>query len=86
MEVGSIDLMPDGKLALGTRRGEIWIVSGAGSNDASNVSYKLFASGLHEVLGIAYNPRTRISTPPRAMRSRASKTLTTMVVPMSLKM
>ncbi len=59
MEVGSIDLMPDGKLALGTRRGEIWIVSGAGSNDASNVSYKLFASGLHEVLGIAYNPKDK---------------------------
>lgn len=59
MEVGSIDLMPDGKLALGTRRGEIWIVSGAGSNDASNVSYQLFASGLHEVLGIAYNPKDK---------------------------
>ncbi|MBN8420351.1 MAG: hypothetical protein J0L73_15640 [Verrucomicrobia bacterium] len=59
LEVGSIDLMPDGKLVMGTRRGEIWIVSGAGSNDASNVSYKLFASGLHEVLGIAYNPKDK---------------------------
>ncbi|MEZ5385474.1 MAG: hypothetical protein R3F13_08165, partial [Prosthecobacter sp.] len=59
LEVGSIDLMPDGKLALGTRRGEIWIVSGAGSSDPSNVSYKLFASGLHEVLGIAYNPKDK---------------------------
>lgn len=59
LEVGSIDLMPDGKLALGTRRGEIWVVSGAGSSDASNVSYKLFASGLHEVLGIAYNPKDK---------------------------
>lgn len=59
MEVGSIDLMPDGKLALGTRRGEVWIVSGAGSSDPSQVSYKLFASGLHEVLGIAYNPKDK---------------------------
>jgi hypothetical protein len=59
LEVGSIDLLPDGRLALGTRRGEIWIVSGAGSSDPSNVSYKLFASGLHEVLGIAYNPKDK---------------------------
>lgn len=59
LEVGSIDLLPDGKLALGTRRGEIWIVSGAGSSDASNVSYKLFASGLHEVLGIAYHAKDK---------------------------
>jgi glucose/arabinose dehydrogenase len=59
MEVGAVDLMPDGKLALGTRRGEVWIVSGAGSSDASQVSYRLFASGLHEVLGIAYNPKDK---------------------------
>ncbi len=59
LEVGSIDLLPDGKLIMGTRRGEIWIVSGAGSSDTSNVSYKLFASGLHEVLGIAYNPKDK---------------------------
>ena len=56
LEVGSIDLLPDGRLVMGTRRGEIWLVSGAGSDDPSSVSYKLFASGLHEVLGIAYNP------------------------------
>jgi hypothetical protein len=59
MEVGSIDLLPDGRLILGTRRGEIWTVSGAGSSDPSAVSYKLFASGLHEVLGIAYNPKDK---------------------------
>lgn len=57
LEVGSIDLMPGGRLALGTRRGEVWIVSGAGSSDPSAVSYKLHASGLHEVLGIAFNPK-----------------------------
>lgn len=57
LEVGSIDTLPDGRLVLGTRRGEIWVVSGAGSQDASAVSYQLFASGLHEVLGIAFNPK-----------------------------
>ena len=54
LEVGSIDLMPDGKLVVGTRRGEIWVVSGATSQDPGAVQYKLFASGQHEVLGIAY--------------------------------
>ncbi len=54
MEVGSIELLPNGKLALGTRRGEIWTVSNAQSGDPSKVQYQLFASGLHEVLGLAY--------------------------------
>ncbi len=53
MEVGSIELLPGNKLALGTRRGEIWIVSNAGDADPAKVQYKLFASGLHEVLGLA---------------------------------
>ena len=54
MEVGSIELLPDNKLALGTRRGEIWIVSNAKDADASKLKYQLFASGLHEVLGLAW--------------------------------
>src|SRR2546428_14098050 len=53
LEVGSIELLPGGKLALGTRRGEIWTVSNAES-DPANVKYQLFASGQHEVLGLAY--------------------------------
>lgn len=57
MEVGSIELLPDNKLALGTRRGEVWIVSNAGDADPSKVQYKLFASGQHEVLGLGYNPK-----------------------------
>jgi hypothetical protein len=53
MEVGSIELLPGGKLALGTRRGEIWTVANA-SGDPSKAQYQLFASGQHEVLGLAY--------------------------------
>lgn len=54
MEVGAIELLPDGKLALGTRRGEIWIVSNVQEADPAKVGYQLFASGLHEVLGLGY--------------------------------
>jgi hypothetical protein len=57
LEVGSIELLPGGRLALGTRRGEVWFVSGAASGDPSSVRYKLHASGLHEVLGLAWNPK-----------------------------
>lgn len=52
MEVSSIELLPDNKLALGTRRGEIWIVSGA-SSSPDQVQYQRFASGMHEVMGLA---------------------------------
>jgi glucose/arabinose dehydrogenase len=54
MEVGSIELLPDHQLALGTRRGEIWVVKNAQEADPSKVKFQLFASGQHEVLGLAY--------------------------------
>jgi hypothetical protein len=57
LEVGSIELLPDGQMALGTRRGEIWLVRGAGSSDSTAVRYQRFASGLHEVLGLAWNAK-----------------------------
>src|SRR5712671_3180164 len=57
LEISSIELLPGGKLALGTRRGEIWTVSGADSSDRTRVKYRLFASGQHEVLGLAYSAK-----------------------------
>lgn len=53
-EVGAIELLPNNQLAIGTRRGEIWVVTNANQSDPQKVSYKLFASGLHEVLGLGY--------------------------------
>ena len=61
MEVSSIELLPGGQLALGTRRGEIWTVRNAES-DASAVKYQLFASGQHEVMGLAYKDGALYST------------------------
>jgi glucose/arabinose dehydrogenase len=54
LEVGSIELLPGDRLAVGTRRGEIWTVSGAAGADPAAVQYQLLASGQHEVLGLAY--------------------------------
>ncbi len=53
LEGGGIELMPDGKLAVSTRRGEIWMVENAFANAPADVKFSLWASGLHEVLGIA---------------------------------
>jgi glucose/arabinose dehydrogenase len=54
MELGSIALMPDEKIAVSTRRGDVWICSGAYGNDLSKVTWKKFAYGLHEPFGMFY--------------------------------
>lgn len=55
IEPGGIELLPDRRLAIGTRRGEIWVVEGA-CDPAPNPRWTLFASGLHEILGLATAP------------------------------
>ncbi len=55
LEAGGIELMPDGKtVAVSTRRGEIWMVENAFDASPANAKFRLWASGLHEVLGIAW--------------------------------
>ena len=54
LEVGALELLPDGRLAVGTRRGEVWLVTGAGGDDPDQVAFDLHASGLHEILGLAW--------------------------------
>ena len=52
LEVGGLAIMPDGRIAASTRRGEIWIIQNAYDTGAPH--FTKFASGLHEVLGLAY--------------------------------
>lgn len=52
MEIGSIALMPEHRIAVTTRRGDLWICSGAYDEDLKNVSWKKFAQGLHEPFGM----------------------------------
>ena len=54
LEVGGLATMPDGRLAVSTRRGEIWIVENPYQKTSHQTYYRRFASGLHEVLGLAY--------------------------------
>ena len=52
MELGSIALMPDQKIAVTSRRGDLWICTGAYGDDLSKVTWQKFAEGLHEPLGM----------------------------------
>jgi hypothetical protein len=52
LETGGIEPLPNGKLAVATRRGEIWLIENAFSDPPRDMKYSLFASGLHEVLGL----------------------------------
>ncbi len=54
LEVGGLAQMPDGRLAVSTRMGELWIIESAAAGRLSQPYFKLFASGLHEPLGLAY--------------------------------
>ena len=51
LEVGGLEWLPDGRLAVASRRGEIWMV--ADPTGAKPV-WTRFAHGLHEVLGLAW--------------------------------
>lgn len=53
LEVGSLAALPDGRLAIGTRRGEILIISGA-FEPLPTPTIQRFATGLDEVLGLGY--------------------------------
>lgn len=54
LEVGAAEPLPGGKVAFATRRGEIWIVDNAYSDDVSQAKITRFAHGLHEILGLAW--------------------------------
>ena len=54
LEVGGLATMPDGRVALCTRRGDVWLIENPYMKNGRQPKFKLFASGLHEALGLAY--------------------------------
>lgn len=54
LEAGALEFLPDGRLAVATRRGEIWRIDQPLAEDPDDAKFSLFASGLHEVLGLAF--------------------------------
>ena len=57
LECGSFECLPDGSLFVGTRRGDIYRVENAYSDPPKDVKFTRWATGLHEVLGMAYNAK-----------------------------
>ena len=53
LEVGGMDMLPDGRLAVCTRRGEVWLIEDP-YQENGDPEYTLFAEGLHEPLGLTY--------------------------------
>ncbi len=52
IEGGGLAFRPDGKLYLGTRRGDIWLVENPLADDPDEVRMRPYARGLHEILGL----------------------------------
>lgn len=55
VEGGGVLSLPDGSLAVCTRRGDVWIIENPSMANGTKAVFKKFASGLHEPLGLAYH-------------------------------
>jgi glucose/arabinose dehydrogenase len=53
LEVGGLAFLSDGRLVVSTRRGQVWIVEGALTDDPADARFRLYAEGLDEGLGLA---------------------------------
>ena len=54
IEGGGVLSLPNGSMAVCTRRGDVWILENPTMSGGTGVTFKKFASGLHEPLGLAY--------------------------------
>ena len=54
LEAGGLEVLPDGKIAVGTRRGEIWMIENGLTDNPKDAKFTRFAHGMHEILGLAW--------------------------------
>jgi glucose/arabinose dehydrogenase len=52
IEGTGLGMLPDGRLAVATRRGYVYLVKNPGSDNPKQIEFKRFAEGLHEPLGL----------------------------------
>ncbi|MFT5123716.1 MAG: hypothetical protein ACI97B_002351 [Verrucomicrobiales bacterium] len=52
LKAGSFDILPDGRLVVGTRKGDVYFIDGAFEADPKP-RFQLFASGQDEIFGVA---------------------------------
>ncbi len=53
IEASSFQLLPDGRMAVASRRGEIWLIQDPFAKEVRAAQFQRFAQGLHEVLSLA---------------------------------
>lgn len=51
-EVGGLEVLADGRLAVCIRKGEVWLIDGVYEEPPATLSYKRIATALHEPLGL----------------------------------
>ncbi|HEU4723148.1 MAG TPA: plastocyanin/azurin family copper-binding protein [Gemmatimonadaceae bacterium] len=62
LEVGGLETMPDGRLAVATRRGDVWLIENPAGTGGGRPHFSRFAQGLHEALGLAYRDGSLYTT------------------------
>lgn len=55
LEISGMSVLSDRRLAVAIRKGEVWILDGVYADPPSDVTYRRFASGLHEPLGLLWH-------------------------------
>ncbi|WP_128545833.1 plastocyanin/azurin family copper-binding protein [Larkinella soli] len=55
LEVGGMTVIPDGRLGVSTRRGEVWLISNPYMQGSRQPQFRRFGYGLHEPLGLTYH-------------------------------
>ena len=70
LEVGGLAFRPDGQLLVSTRRGEIWRIENPAAASPGETKFHLYASGLHEPLGIHVESNNEIYVIQRPELSR----------------
>ncbi len=55
LEIGGVATLPDGRIAVATRRGDVWVIENPNRQHGGTPRFTLFASGLHEALGLLYH-------------------------------
>ena len=54
LEAGAIEMMPGNMLAVSSRRGDIYTIENALKGSPGKPAWKLYAQGLHEILGLSF--------------------------------
>jgi hypothetical protein len=53
-EASALETLPDGRIAVAIRPGEVWLIEGLYENDPARITFKKIAEALHEPLGLLY--------------------------------